>query len=48
MDKGTKEIAGKFPQIKFADYVFYLHSVDGIYKARVDGEVIFDSNNQVR
>jgi len=31
-----------------ADYVFYLHSVDGIFKAWVDNKVIFDSNNQVR
>ncbi len=31
-----------------ADYVFYLHAVDGIYKAWVDNKVVFDSNNQVR
>ncbi|HCE42521.1 MAG TPA: hypothetical protein DET40_03115 [Lentisphaeria bacterium] len=31
-----------------ADYVFYLHSVDGIFRAWVDDEIVFDSNNQVR
>ncbi|HBC86669.1 MAG TPA: hypothetical protein DCZ94_06935 [Lentisphaeria bacterium] len=31
-----------------AEYVFYLHAVDGIYKAWVDNKVVFDSNNQVR